>query len=164
VLIDRRRRVSSSQLSVVSPPSSPRCCPPQGPNGKVQRRATRTGEKPVVIGFAWAGCGIPLAAPHDPAIENWSGEYSSELWCNRETHGVALRKAGRRARKPVVTAWLHGHQPTLTRNDAEHTDDGQAGPADFESEGREFESLRARQSNQGLILDARFQFRSLATN
>src|SRR5258706_11352707 len=39
------------------------CCLPQGPNGKVQRRAARTGEKPVVIGFAGAGCGIPLAAP-----------------------------------------------------------------------------------------------------
>src|SRR5215475_307756 len=34
------------------PPTSPPCCPPQGPNGKVQRRAARTGGKLVVIGFA----------------------------------------------------------------------------------------------------------------
>jgi hypothetical protein len=40
----------------------PKICLPQGPNGQVQRRAARTGEKPVVIGFAWAGGGIPLAA------------------------------------------------------------------------------------------------------
>ena len=33
-----------------------RCCLPQGPNGKAQRPAARTGEKPRVIGFAWAGC------------------------------------------------------------------------------------------------------------
>jgi hypothetical protein len=45
---------------------SPSCCLPQRPNGKVQRRAARTGEKPVVVGFAGAGCGIPLAAPYTP--------------------------------------------------------------------------------------------------
>jgi hypothetical protein len=47
-------------------PGSRKCCLRQSPNGKVQRRAARTGEKPVVVGFAWAGCGIPLAAPARP--------------------------------------------------------------------------------------------------
>jgi hypothetical protein len=46
-----------------SPERALNVCLPQSPKGKVQRRAAKTGEKPVVIGFAWAGCGIPLAAP-----------------------------------------------------------------------------------------------------
>jgi len=39
------------------------CCLSQSPNGKVQRPAARTGEKPVVIGFVVRRGGIPPSAP-----------------------------------------------------------------------------------------------------
>jgi hypothetical protein len=68
--------------------SSRMCCLPQSPKRKVQRRAARTGEKPVVIGFAlvwYPSCGTNVFKPRDAC----------------EPPG------GMMVRKPAVAARLH---------------------------------------------------------
>jgi hypothetical protein len=61
------------------------------------------------VGRVW----YPSCGTNDLAIENWSGEYPSELRCNRETARGRREKRCRGDQKLVITPWLHGRQPVL---------------------------------------------------